>query len=434
MATSRTTTLLLWVRCDGWSAHRCDAPDEPIAAGATIEAVSEALAGLGFARSPVVVALESDRCLVSQFDLATRRQARNREVLNYQVEEPLPVAAEELASDFVVEGVHVLGISARRDEIEKTLKTLATLDVRCVTAIALLAASELSRTGASGDSLWFRPHAIEQLRFVGEKPTAWRTLPVEPDAFRSLIAAQELAGQMAAEPVCLGDPRRIAEFLGDETVSIIECPGDPCLSFAALAAQRIGSGAAQPAFDLRRDPSLSHRAGRSPLRWDQRLLAAASLLLVVAAAGWQLAVAAKAQEQLRQLEAAEAQVFRDVFPDKKVPRGVRTRLESELRSIAGARPDGQATPERGDAAHRLQTLLQSLPEDLRFRLTEVRIEGARVNLLGEARSHADADRIAAAVRRSGLTVAPPSTRQLVDQGVEYRLSAEEPAAIAKGAL
>lgn len=423
---ARATTLLLWIRRDGWSAYRCDAPqEEPVASGETIGDAPKALVEAKLASVPVVVAFESDLCLVSRFEVASRRQARRREVLNYQVEEPLPVAAEELVSDFIVDGVHVLGVSSHRTEVERTLEALSDLDVRCVAPLAILAAEELRHTDSAGCSLWFRPHAIEQLNFQREKPSAWRTLPVDPEAFRSLITAQELTGETSLEPVCIGDRRRIADFVTDEGVSILECEGDPCGTYAIRMANRIGLGLVQPTIDFRRDPSLVLRASKNPLRWEQRLFGAACLLVVLAAAGWQFSAAAASERKLHRLEAAEAQVFRDVFPEKRVPLGVRTRLESELRSISGARPQGQSTADHRDAALRLQSLTESLPGDLRFRLTEVRIEAARVNLLGEARSHADADRIAAAIRGSGLTVAPPSTRQLVDQGVEFRISAEE---------
>ena len=425
MASTRRIALLIWLSRDGWSAYVPETLEEPIASGESIETAARSLEEIGLASTPVVIALESELCLTCRFEVATRRQARSREVLAFKAEEELPVAAEELASDYLASGVHIFGVSANRRQIEGTLDALTSLDIRGVAPLALLAAQEYARDAPLGVTRWLRRDQVEQIEIGRSGITSWRTLPAEENDLETALIAQRLAEGAGEAFIGLGDLGRVSQQIPNSCRHVVECSGDPCLYYALQATSRIGRGEKQPAIDLRRDPVLRRLVQRNPLSRDLALLGLAALVLIGAAAAQQYRKVADSLRELQRLESAEAEVFREVFPDKRLPRGVRARLESEHRRLVGARPDSASAPEHRDAAVRLQSLLESLPKDLRFRLTEVRIEGSRVSLLGEARSHADADRIATALRRSGLAVDPPSTRQLAVKGVEYRLAAEE---------
>jgi hypothetical protein len=69
-------------------------------------------------------------------------------------------------------------------------------------------------------------------------------------------------------------------------------------------------------------------------------------------------------------------------------------------------------------------LLASVPEGLRCRLLNLRLDRNRIQVEGELRSHSDADAITAGLRKRGLRVEPPRTQQLAGQGVSVRLAAE----------
>lgn len=388
-------------------------------------------------RHPIVVALESRLCLPFAFQTASRRQTRNRDSVAYQIEDPLPVAAEEIVADYVVEGVKVFGVGADRRLVEGLLGELrgAGFDVRCVVPGLLLAASQLNHEHKEIQrSWWVRPDGIEQVSFNWAGPSHWRGLPREADPLHAAVTAQSLAGevfetQAVVSSVAANPP------LGAETAELIESgEDDPCLEFATRAAERLVRGETTAPIDLVRGLPSGSAASRDPLRWDRMAVAAALLLVLLVGAAWRGAVAVAAERELQQLSDAEAEVFATALPDARVPRGVRTRLESELRSLAGARADLSDLPEHADAVLRLESVLGQLPVDLRFRVLEIRIESGRVFLLGEARSYSDVDQIATSLRRTGLVVAPPSSRQLADKGVEFRLAAEESASpeIAKG--
>lgn len=427
---------MLWVHSDRWTASVDGNVLGQVAVAGSVgwesgagERLRESLAEQ--ARCPIVVALESDLCLPFAFQTASRRQARSRDLVAYQIEEPLPIAAEEIVADYVAEGVRVFGVGADRRMIEGFLGELrgAGLDVRCVVPGALLAASQLAHEHKEIQrSWWVRPDGIEQVAFNGSGPSHWRALPREAEPLRAVVTTQGLAGE-AFEAQAVIASGAADRPLGADTAELIQIEDDdPCLAFATRAAQRLVRGETTAPIDLVRGLPLGSTASRDPMRWDRLAVAAGLLLVVLVAAAWRGAVAVAAERELQQLADAEVEVFVAALPDARVPRGVRTRLESELRSLAGTRADLSDLPEHANAALRLESVLGELPSDLRFRVLEIRIESGRLFLLGEARDYSDVDRIATSLRRSGLVVSPPSSRQLADKGVEFRLAAEEPVA------
>jgi hypothetical protein len=64
-----------------------------------------------------------------------------------------------------------------------------------------------------------------------------------------------------------------------------------------------------------------------------------------------------------------------------------------------------------------------LPADVRFRVYEVRMDDGSFTLEGEARSHGDAELLAASLgKRPGFVVEPPRTEQHLGRGVAFTLN------------
>ncbi len=69
-------------------------------------------------------------------------------------------------------------------------------------------------------------------------------------------------------------------------------------------------------------------------------------------------------------------------------------------------------------------LLTALPMETRFRVVEVQIEPDRLGLEGQARSHGEAEGIAASLRTlPDWQVNPPSTHSLRERGVAFSVTA-----------
>jgi hypothetical protein len=107
-----------------------------------------------------------------------------------------------------------------------------------------------------------------------------------------------------------------------------------------------------------------------------------------------------------------------------VPADVRSRLDSEVRALRGlAGGDPSARPPDAPGLVALRDLLAGLPADVRFRVLEARLDGAKFTLEGQANTHGDADAIATALRQGGpdgngrrFVVDPPRTEQLPAAG------------------
>jgi hypothetical protein len=119
----------------------------------------------------------------------------------------------------------------------------------------------------------------------------------------------------------------------------------------------------------------------------------------------------------------QAAAFCEVFPGQPVPPGIRSRLESEHAKLAGLKGASNQLPQRTSALNVFYNVLASLPEEMRYRFRELRLDRQRAFLEGEVLSHGDADRLSAGLRKHGFEVQPPRTQQLAGQGVSIHINA-----------
>jgi len=127
------------------------------------------------------------------------------------------------------------------------------------------------------------------------------------------------------------------------------------------------------------------------------------------------------------LAGREVELFKQTFPDQRVPVNIKSRLASEARKLAGlsGREAGDVAAMRPTSALvHLYALLASLPGDLRFRILDLSIDPDQLRVTGEARAHGDAERIAGSLRDTGrYEVDPPRTQALADRGVSFTFTA-----------
>jgi hypothetical protein len=126
------------------------------------------------------------------------------------------------------------------------------------------------------------------------------------------------------------------------------------------------------------------------------------------------------------LTAGQVEVFREIFPNTKVPVGIKSRLESELAKLKGLQGDDSSLPAAVSAVTMLHEMLAALPTDRRFQLLEIRIEEGRLYLDGEVIAHGDAEAIAQRLRAGGFEVAPPRTQRLDEKRVSLRITGTLP--------
>ena len=121
--------------------------------------------------------------------------------------------------------------------------------------------------------------------------------------------------------------------------------------------------------------------------------------------------------QARAFDDQQRALFAHNYPGKTVPVNVKSRFASEARRFEGLSGASDQMPAQQSALAQLHHTLGQLPRELRYRILELRIDTGTLYLAGEARSHSDADAIAAALRHGpGVNVEPPRTETLQDKG------------------
>jgi hypothetical protein len=125
-------------------------------------------------------------------------------------------------------------------------------------------------------------------------------------------------------------------------------------------------------------------------------------------------------------QSKQAEIFRSVLPNTKVPVGMKSRLESELSKLKGLQGVGVSLQETESATKVMHRMLAAMPTDRRFQLLEIRIEEGRLYLDGEVIEHGDAELIVQRLRAGGFEVASPRTQRLDDKRVALRITGTLP--------
>jgi hypothetical protein len=153
------------------------------------------------------------------------------------------------------------------------------------------------------------------------------------------------------------------------------------------------------------------------------------LLAVVSAGAWYRSTLYRAEAD--RLVVQEQAVFGRLYPNTRVPPGVRRFLASESSRLSALSGAGTLLPDQPAALDTLQKVMAGLPPGLRLRIGDVRIEPGEVLIEGQARTHGDAESIARGIATSAnLAMESPRTETLVKGGVAFTL-AGKPVAPAK---
>jgi hypothetical protein len=432
-------------------------PPGELGATSWAERIALALHGQGYDGAGTVLALPSAWCLATPVRTDKLPRKHRRDALIYRLEAQLPLPAEQFVCDFAESGHRVgslspraLGVAARLAQVQPLVRALESLKlaVQHVCPAALLTVSGLLQDVPDPPDVvvFVLGQNLELVLLDLGLPASWSSLPAD-DADGLLLKVDSWAlhrrqplrlGTRGALPQAVMDAlaqssdASITSLDGAEPGSVEECA---CRASDALLRGR----SARQVLDLRRGAL----AAEQPLRQVARPLiaAAASMLLalltITGVSAWRAAGYGRLAEDLRLQQAA---VFGQLLPGQPVPEAVLLRLASEhrkLQAISGG-PASSELPGTPSALALLYDLLAALPQDLRFRLLEVKLGDGQVTLDGQARSHADADAVAAALRaaRGAWLVDPPRTEQLKDGGISFTLHATTapPGAVAQGGM
>ena len=402
------------------------------------QAVRESLLAEGYADQPVVLALHSARCLSAVFPTDTLERKGRRRAMGFLLEEHVPISIEQVVADYVESGGEALGVCSELAPLEATVNALEScgIAVRHICPTALLVAAGAAAGDPELDGAVIGPDGgagsgdgYDVVCLRSGVPARWSWLagdgPIETDPLEACGVPSE-----PARLTLVGCGDAAGEIGQSETVEVVKQEDAGRYEAAALHAARLLDESASPCIDLRRGALAAPNAFRVYRRSVSALvtLAVALLVSIAVVAHWR----GRAYEQLTAANLRrQAAVFREALPDQRVPGvSIKRRLLSERRKLAGLGGRAMEGEDEGptvrapSALEHLYGVLESLPADLRFRVLVLNIQPDLVRMEGQARSHADADRIAAALRATGrYQVAPPETRALKDRGVSFEFAA-----------
>ena len=403
-------------------------------------AIREALDRLGYTGGGVCLGVSSARTFVAAVDCGNlpRRGAERRQAMLFRLEEHLPIDAEEMTADFVpaVAGGTALGVAVASAPLVHLVGQLAEagIETAAICPTPLLALSEALRAGENADAEYWllaAPSHVDVFRVADGRPRAWHTTAPEAEEVVRAVKAEMLAHPGPLPSPCTAV---IGPLPAGHTADVCAAAGLACRTvehasiaeLAARSAARLLEGEEAGWVDLRRD-RLGHENpwGRLAVPLKAALITAIVALAAVSAAAHLRAY--RYQAVVDGALAEEAALHQQVFPNTRTPIDVLSRLASETRRLEGLRGSTGAVPEPFSALDAFNQVAGGVPADLRIRIVDIRVDAAGLLIEGQARTHADAEKLAQAIRSGGqFTSDPPRSEQLVKGGVAFTLMPSPP--------
>ncbi len=401
------------------------------AADEVLERLNCVLAEMTYQGEGICLGLPSQMVLAAQIDCGDLPRTRRSEAMLYRLEEQLPLEAEGLTAQFLpAQAARTLGLAVRTQQVGAILDRLsgAGIEVAAICPTALLALWETTK----GDNdrcdyaIVTGPDGVDVFRMCQSNvPLTWYSSPPEATELTRCIQADLLISPIDSEKITatlIGqlDGDTVAAVVRQTDLEVRPSGEESVLMSAAQAAQALLAGRPAGWVDFRTgDLSAANPWGHMAGLLRSAVVLGLSLLVVLTGMFfWRASRYASAAEQFEQGQVGQ---FRRLYPNRQVPISVSSRLVSELARLTAISGAAGELPQRPSALDSLRSIAAGLP-DLRFRIVQLRIGPDHVLIEGQCRTHSDAEAVARALGRAGLSMDPPRTESLVGGGVAFTLA------------
>jgi hypothetical protein len=387
---------------------------------------------LGYRGQDVALAVPSQWCLCGTITTADLPRKSRRQAMVYRLEQQLPLPVEEITVDFIESHGQALGVCVQNSVLTPIVDALEGqgIAVQVICPVALLAIqSQIGGTGGkhavAADLICMQHNGyIDLFEIKRQVPVAWYRAPSTVANLRLQVQRQLLR---YSDPLHLDaeveDPSLLNSLSDLEEVHVSSNSAAPIMERVIDAAGDLMQRGSATCVNLRRDALGADDPFRT-IRRPLNFAVAGLVVLLVAFCAASLWRAQGYQQLIHQHERQQQEVFRRLLPTQEVPVEVQPRLASEERRLRALSGMSSESPDMKSALLLLREALMRLPDHLRFRILEIRIENDHLHIDGEARAHSDADAIAAALRtRRGFDVDPPRTDALAQRGVRFTITA-----------
>lgn len=377
----------------------------------------------------VLLAVDAHDVLVGSVEIPPGGR-QDRRTLSYQLEGVLPIAAEQVAADFIAHAHQVLGIAL---PIDRWVPLVSTLErrgfrIQAIVPLELLALESVAREHAIREAdlvVWQTDDELAWFEYDQRWLVGWHVRSAEQETVAVHMAATLLhhRGTVRVALIHVAPPIREA-FEADNDVEITVIETESLEQHAARGADLVLSGSQPPVVDLRRD-RLAMGDPLRHIRGSLTLFAASLCLFLIVLAGALLWRASQYRQEADQMRAEQAAAFQRVLPDSPVPVAIIARLRSEQAKLRGGRGADDLTPP-ARALPLLHGLLRTMPDSIRFQLRELRIEQREFDLDMDFRTLGDVNRFVSALRDGGFVVEAPSSIQRPGNVISTRIHGYRP--------
>lgn len=390
------------------------------------DANEELYRGQGY--SPIVIGLSSQHCFTIYRDRDQRKPLKSRQLISYELEDCVPIDADELSIAPIASNDGTLFIAASGSDVAEFVNSSVSPErfTAAVTPIALLAIAGLKREielEGSDLVIWVNHDFADLLWIRHGVIVGWRWCAVDA------LSIDQCIDRSSSQAETDTPDRTILVNVSDQLTDRLALDSDVLrLEFdqevlAEQEAEQICRGNCVPIADLRNGPLVPDRPFFSiagPLQAFLFALVMMQVSVIIAACYRASRMQGDAVVHFQ----SQAEAFRSVFPDQPVPVGILSRLESEHRRLSGTKGIGKSrVPDQGSVIPLTHQLLSALPgrDSTKFELLRIDLGGSTIrSLSGNVLSYGDLEEIAGNLREAGFDV-PAVAGTKTSAGTSLRL-------------
>jgi len=396
-----------------------------------IQNLKTTLTNWGVLQHPTVIIVPDHWCLSSTLTADVNKRQRQNVLFDFEASWPLSI--EEVVADYLPGKQSALGVCAELKKLKPIMQAIdeLNLNINAICPKALLALQQhltASNDTSANQYIWADDNAYHWFTVEDRKPAHWQWLSANTKAL--VLQAQTLAltDNSDLHLKTLDLPLEVANQLKalPQVTSLQSKNETSILDMALTGAQRIATRKTQPWINLQRPPLVTNTQEHALQRVLSVLLMAVIILGVTLAGSmyWR----STQYQQIAQLNhSKQQQLFEELYPGKRIPPNISSRLSSELRAMlkhVNVLSTTDIKTGNISALTLLHEALLSLPADLPMQIQEIRLGNNRIDLRGNADQHAQVQTIANSLRtNTHLQVDTPQMTRATGGKIRYTITA-----------
>lgn len=425
-------TVLKEVTCDWPQSSDLDRTQQ-------IQNLQTTLQNWGYAKQPVVMIVPDHWCLCAT--QAGKTQHKNRQNVLYDFEVNWPIALEDLVADYLSGRETALGVCTEQHRLKPVIEVITklNLNLQAICPKAMLALQHHLATttqNTANHTIWANGNAYHWFTLEDRKPVSWHWLSPSQEALVLQAQSLYLTEKKPLQIQLLDMPQNVQKELEKlPQITITQNDTAELQTAACSGAQRIASKKIKPWINFLRPPLVQNSQEQATQKSLSFLLSAIVMLGITfcGTLSWRSGLY---QDIARKNKIQQQQIFKDLFPDSRIPPNVASRISSELRNMikhTRVNPFDKTATDQTSALILFHQTMLSLPTTLPMHLQEIRLENNNIDLRGQAKQHAQVQSIANALRTNpNLQVNTPQMTQTQAGFIRYTITASYSKPLVKG--